>query len=214
MDSNKQDKLDRLKKKAEEDESLPLRGGATNLVFGVGSPNAEVLFIGEGPGYWEDMKGEPFVGNAGAFLNQLLQSIKLPREDVYITNVVMYRPPQNRDPLSEEIEAFKKYLDGIIDIIRPKVICTLGRFSMAKFLPGVYISSVHGKPRRIKWKDREIIIVPMYHPAAGLRNSMIKEKTKDDFAKLPEIIKNSDKIENTDQEDSKTDESKEQLNLL
>jgi len=214
MDSSKQDKLDRLKKKAEEDKSLPLREGATNLIFGVGSPNAEVLFIGEGPGYWEDMKGEPFVGNAGAFLNQLLQSIKLPRENVYITNVVMYRPPQNRDPLPEEIKAFGKYLDGIIDIIQPKIVCTLGRFSMAKFIPGVYISSVHGKSQRVKWKDREFVVVPMYHPAAGLRNSMIKEKTKDDFAKLPEIIKNSDKIGNTDQEDDKTDENKEQLNLL
>ena len=214
--SGKKDKLDRLRKEAEEDKSLPLRGGSTNLVFGAGNPDAQILFIGEGPGRWEDIKGEPFVGNAGAFLNQLLQSIELPREDVYITNVVMYRPPQNRDPLPEEIGAFGKYLDGIIDIIQPKVICTLGRFSMAKFIPGVYISSVHGKPRRMKWKDREVIIVPMYHPAAGLRNSMIKEKIKDDFAKLPEIIKNSDKIENenTEQGDDGEDESTEQLNLL
>ena len=214
--SGKKDKLDRLRKEAEEDKSLPLRGGSTNLVFGAGNPDTQILFIGEGPGRWEDIKGEPFVGNAGAFLNQLLQSINLPREDVYITNVVMYRPPQNRDPLPEEIRAFEKYLDGIIDIIQPKVICTLGRFSMAKFIPGVYISSVHGKPRRIKWKDRDVIVVPMYHPAAGLRNPMIKEKLKDDFAKLPGIIENSDKIgdENTKQEDNGKDKDSEQLNLL
>jgi uracil-DNA glycosylase family 4 len=185
---DKKEKLAALKSKAKKDQSLPLKEKATNLVFGVGNPNAEILFIGEGPGYWEDVKAEPFVGNAGALLNQLLQLIDLEREDVYITNVVMYRPPNNRDPEASEIKAFLPYLDGIIEIIDPKIIVTLGRFSMAKFLPGVYISNVHGKSKTVERKGKEIVVVPMYHPAAGLRNSDIKEKLKRDFEKLPGII--------------------------
>jgi len=191
----KQKALDKLKGKMNKDETLPLRKGATNLVFGEGNPDAKVMFIGEGPGYWEDQKGQPFVGNAGTFLNQLLQSIKLPREDVFITNVINYRPPENRDPLPEEIAAFSLYIDKMIEIIKPKVIVTLGRFSMAKFLPGVKISDVHGKLYTVDWKGREITIVPMYHPAAGLRNGEIKRRTMEDFQKLPEILKEADKIE-------------------
>ncbi|TEU02448.1 uracil-DNA glycosylase [Candidatus Woesebacteria bacterium] len=191
----KQKALDKLKEKMSRDEALPLRKGATNLVFGEGNSDAKVVFIGEGPGYWEDQKGRPFVGNAGAFLNQLLHSIKLPREDVFITNVVNYRPPGNRDPLPEEIAAFSPYIDKMIEIIKPKVIVTLGRFSMAKFLPGVKISDVHGKLHAVAWKGREITIVPMYHPAAGLRNGEIKRRTVEDFQKLPEILKETDKIE-------------------
>lgn len=191
----KQKALDKLKGKMNKDETLPLRKGATNLVFGEGNPDAKVMFIGEGPGYWEDQKGQPFVGNAGTFLNQLLQSIKLPREDVFITNVINYRPPENRDPLPEEIAAFSLYIDKMIEIIKPKVIVTLGRFSMAKFLPGVKISDVHGKLYTVVWKGREIAIVPMYHPAAGLRNGEIKRRTMEDFQKLPEILKEADKIE-------------------
>lgn len=191
----KQKTLDKLKEKMSRDEVLPLRKGATNLVFGEGNPDAKVMFIGEGPGYWEDQKGRPFVGNAGAFLNQLLQSIKLPREHVFITNVINYRPPENRDPLPEEIAAFSPYIDKMIEIIKPKVMVTLGRFSMAKFLPGVKISDVHGKLHAVVWKGREITIVPMYHPAAGLRNGEIKRRTVEDFQKLPEILKETDKIE-------------------
>lgn len=191
----KQKALDKLKEKMSRDEALPLRKGATNLVFGEGNSDAKVVFIGEGPGYWEDQKGRPFVGNAGAFLNQLLHSIKLPREDVFITNVVNYRPSGNRDPLPEEIAAFSPYIDKMIEIIKPKVIVTLGRFSMAKFLPGVKISDVHGKLHTVVWKGREITIVPMYHPAAGLRNGEIKRRTVEDFRKLPEILKETDKIE-------------------
>lgn len=201
----KQKTLDKLKEKMSRDETLPLRKGATNLVFGEGNPDAKVMFIGEGPGYWEDQKGRPFVGNAGAFLNQLLHSIKLERkegftignrkDEVFITNVVNYRPPGNRDPLPEEIAAFSPYIDKMIEVIKPKVIVTLGRFSMAKFLPGVKISDVHGKLHTVVWKGREITIVPMYHPAAGLRNGEIKRRTVEDFQKLPEILKETDKIE-------------------
>ncbi|MGB6838780.1 MAG: uracil-DNA glycosylase [Microgenomates group bacterium] len=177
------------------DEMLPLRSGATNLVFGEGNPDAKVMFIGEGPGYWEDQKGRPFVGNAGAFLNQLLHSIELPREEVFITNVVNYRPPGNRDPFPDEIAAFRPYVDKMIEIIRPKVIVTLGRFSMAKFVPGVKISNVHGKPQDIKWKGRQIMIVPMYHPAAGLRNGEIKRRTMEDFKIISEVLTETNKME-------------------
>lgn len=185
---SKRQKLIELKNQMREDKSLPLRSGATNLVFGQGNIDSAIMFIGEGPGYWEDRKALPFVGNAGALLNQLLHSIKLPREEVFITNVVHHRPPGNRDPLPEELLSYGKYLDKMIDIIKPSVIVTLGRFSMAKFLSGVTITSVHGKPRKVIWKDKEISVVPMYHPAAGLRNGEIKRRLFDDFRKISEIM--------------------------
>ena len=174
--------------KMKADETLPLREEATNLVFGAGNPDAQIMLIGEGPGHWEDQQGKPFVGNSGKFLDQLLYSIKLPREEVFITNVVNYRPPENRDPTPEEITAFKPYIDKMINIIEPKIIITLGRFSMAKFIPDVRISDVHGKKRLIDWGKRKITIIPMYHPAAGLRNGEMKRRTIDDFSKIPDIL--------------------------
>jgi uracil-DNA glycosylase family 4 len=180
--------LQEVKKQMLANKSLPLRKGATNLVFGEGSPDAEMFFLGEGPGYWEDQKGRPFVGNAGALLNQLLYSIKVPREKVFITNVICYRPPENRDPLPEEIAAFQPYIDKIIEIINPKAVVTLGRFSMGKFLPNVKITAVHGKPYEVNWKEKTILVVPMFHPAAALRSSTVMEMIKEDFLKLPKII--------------------------
>lgn len=185
---DKAQQLDKLKLKALDDNNLPLKASATNLVFGVGNPNAEILCIGEGPGYWEDQKAEPFVGNSGKLLDKLFALIGLQREDVYITNVVMHRPPENRDPSPEEIKAYQQYLDGIIDIISPKVIVTLGRFSMGKFFPLDYISSVHGKAREIIWKGTPMVVVCMYHPAAALRNGEIMRREKEDFLKLPELL--------------------------
>ena len=187
---NNKEKLEELKKRALVDKTLPLKSGATNLVFGIGNPEAEILLCGEGPGYWEDMKAEPFVGNAGILLNRLLASVGIKREDTFITNVVMHRPPQNRDPEEVEIAAYKPYVDGIIEIINPKMIITLGRFSMAKFLPGVFISSVHGKPREVSFKEQFFTVIPMYHPAAALRNGRIMEKIKADFSIIPEILQN------------------------
>lgn len=184
----KADELDKLKAKMLADNSLPLKKGATNLVFGVGNPETEILFIGEGPGFWEDQKSEPFVGNAGKVLDQALQSIKLPRPDVYITNVVHHRPPENRDPLPEEIAAYGVYLDGIIDIIDPQIIVTLGRFSMGKFIPNVKISAVHGKPFGVEWKGKKKTVVAMYHPAAALRAGEVMRMFKEDFLRLPEIL--------------------------
>src|SRR3990172_8757409 len=124
----KAEELQKLREKMEGDETLPLKKSDTNLVFGVGDPETKILCIGEGPGYWENLKKEPFVGNAGKFLDQLLGAINIPRESVYITNVVHHRAPENRDPFSEEIAAYGKYLDEMIEIIDPEVILTLGRF--------------------------------------------------------------------------------------
>ncbi|OGM21207.1 hypothetical protein A2863_04130 [Candidatus Woesebacteria bacterium RIFCSPHIGHO2_01_FULL_38_9b] len=185
---NKQQKLEELKKKMASDKTLPLKMGAKNLVFGEGSPDAKVLCVGEGPGYWEDIKGRPFVGNAGAFLNQLLAQAGYKREEVFITNVVHYRPPENRDPEPDEIKAFEPYLDKMINIIEPGVIVTLGRFSMGKFLPNARITQIHGKKFEISWKGKNLMVVPMYHPAAGLRSTQVKEQTMQDFKKLPEIL--------------------------
>ena len=196
--SAKRRQLVELKNKMKDDKSLPLREAANSLVFGEGSADSEIMFIGEGPGYWEDMKGRPFVGNAGAFLNQLLASINVPREDVFITNVIHYRPPENRDPLPEELEAFEKYLDEMIEIISPKVIVTLGRFSMAKFIPGVMISSVHGRSHKVEWKGQKIWVMPMYHPAAGLRSTEVKIKTQEDFKKIPDLLKEVDDSDTKD----------------
>lgn len=186
---DKREKLAKLKKVMQEDFSLPLRKEAVNLVFGEGNFNAELFFLGEGPGYWEDQKARPFVGNAGALLDKLLQSIKVDRKDVFITNVVCFRPPNNRDPLPEEIEAFKKYIDEMINIIDPKIIITLGRFSMAKFISNVFISSVHGRLFNIKWNGKEKIVIPMYHPAAALRNGNVMNMIKNDFLQIPEVLK-------------------------
>lgn len=180
-------KLELLKEEMLKDTSLPLRKTATNLVFADGKPS-EIMFIGEGPGYWEDQKGIPFVGNAGAFLNQLLNLAGLKREEVFITNVVHFRPPENRDPEPSELEAFGKYLDKMIKIVNPKIIVTLGRFSMGKFLPGSYISNIHGKPKEINFKGENVVVVPMFHPAAGLRNPEVKIKTQEDFKDLSSII--------------------------
>ena len=187
---DKKAELIALKKEMQADKSLPLRKGATNLVFGEGNPEAEILCLGEGPGYHEDKLGRPFVGNAGILLNKLLQSIKVDRNEVFITNVVCFRPPENRDPLPEEIAAFQPYIDKIIDIISPKIIVTLGRFSMGKFLPNVKISAVHGKIYKVKLGEREVTVIPMFHPAAALRRTDVMLMIKTDFLKLPDIIKN------------------------
>lgn len=208
MKSNKGKLLDKLQQKMEKDKSLPLKKGANRLVFGVGDPDTEILCIGEGPGYWEDQKGEPFVGNAGKLLDKLLDSINLERKDVYITNVVHHRPPENRDPLPEEIKAYGEYLDGIIRIIDPKIIVTLGRFSMGKFLPFVKISSVHGKVHKVKWEDKQVVVIPMYHPAAALRNPEVMRLERADFLKMPEILASLEKEKKQEELEG------EQMNLI
>ena len=148
-------------------------------VPGEGDPHAEVMFIGEAPGYHEDRQGRPFVGPAGAFLNQLLASVGLERSSVFITNVVKHRPPENRDPLPEEITACADYLDRQIAAINPRVIVTLGRYSMARFFPAAKISQIHGQARLIDGR----IVVAMYHPAAALHQVALKQTVMDDFAR-------------------------------
>lgn len=176
--------LHRLKDTMELDNNLPLRTDDTKLVFGAGNTEAQILICGEAPGAKENLLGLPFVGQAGKLLDKLLEFANLERKKVFITNIVHHRPPENRDPLPNEIENYGKYLDQIIDIIKPKIIITLGRFSMAKFLPDVFISSVHGKVFKLK----EFTVVPMYHPAASLRNGKILEAERQDFLNLKEIL--------------------------
>ncbi len=195
----KKDRLEDLKKRIEENKNLPLRKGATQLVFGEGSPDTEIYFLGEAPGYWEDQKGRPFVGNAGKLLDQTLTENGLKREDVYISNVVRFRPPGNRDPFPEELAAFAPYVDEEIETIDPKIIATLGRFSMGKFLPDAKISRVHGKVFKISWQGKERVVIPMFHPAAALRREDVMEEFKKDFKILlgvkEEMAKESKKIE-------------------
>lgn len=163
----------------------PLAAGRTHTVPGEGSPDAEIMFIGEGPGYYEDQQGRPFVGASGKFLDELLALIGLDRRKVFIGNVVKCRPPNNRDPQPEEIEACRKHLDAQIGIIQPKVIVTLGRHSMQRYFPGEAISRIHGQPRRTK--DQQII-VPMYHPAAALHQGNLRKVIESDFRRLPEFL--------------------------
>jgi DNA polymerase len=189
---NKYEGLHKLKEEMEKDETLPLKKGAMKLVFGTGNTNAEILCIGEGPGFNEDQQGLPFVGQAGKLLDKLLVMAGLERKQVFITNVVHHRPPENRDPLPEEISAYGKYLDKIIGIIDPKVIITLGRFSMAKFLPNVFISQVHGRKYTVQFNSKQLTVIPMYHPAASLRNGNVMEMEKTDFVNLKEILQKTE----------------------
>lgn len=166
-----------------------LRAQATQLVVGSGNPDASIVFIGEAPGKNEDEQGLPFVGAAGKFLDEMLAAAGMKREDIYITNIVKYRPPNNRDPLPEEKKAFWPYLLKQLQIIEPKVVVTLGRHSMEYFLPGMYISQIHGQPKRIQFGDHKLVIVPLYHPAAALYNGSLRQTLIDDFCRMPEIIR-------------------------
>lgn len=155
-----------------------------NAVPGEGPANADIIFIGEGPGFHENEQGRPFVGAAGRFLDELLSKIDMKRSDVFIANVIKCRPPANRDPMAEELEACSDYLERQIQAINPKVIVTLGRFSMARYLPNAKISKVHGQSMRIRGR----LIVPMYHPAAALHQGSLRPVVENDFAQLPELI--------------------------
>jgi DNA polymerase len=157
----------------------------TNSVPGEGAPDAEIMFIGEGPGFYEDQQGRPFVGASGKFLDDLLRTIGLDRKTVFIANVVKCRPPQNRDPQPDEIAACGKYLDAQIAAIEPRVIVTLGRHSMQRYFPGEAISRIHGQPRR---KD-DTIVVPMYHPAAALHQANLRKVIEADFSRLPAFLR-------------------------
>lgn len=190
----KEERLKALEREMAGNQNLPLL--ESNLVFGEGNPDCRVCFIGEAPGFNEDRLRRPFVGRAGQLLDQLIKEIGWRREDVYITNIVKRRPPENRDPLPEEIDAYKPYLAGQIEILNPPIIATLGRFSMNYFLPFAKISRDHGRvfeldaPPRFagRGEDQTRLIVPLYHPAAALRATVVLNDLRTDFKKLPAIV--------------------------
>ncbi|MCA9382284.1 uracil-DNA glycosylase [Candidatus Dojkabacteria bacterium] len=177
--------LNELHTECKQCRACKLRGTATQVVPGSGNPNADILFIGEAPGKNEDIKGIPFCGAAGKLLDELLESIKLNREDIFITNTVKCRPPGNRDPEQEEIEACKHWLKSQVEIIKPKIIVTLGRYSMARYLPFAQISKDHGKA----YKKGDLIFFVLYHPAVGLYKGSMKEVLFQDMQKLDKILK-------------------------
>lgn len=209
---DKQARLDEIRQKIIDDKVCPdLAAQATQLVFGDGNPEAELVFIGEAPGKNEDIQGKPFVGAAGKFLNEMLEMIGLKRADVYITNIVKYRPPNNRDPFPDEKAALMPYLEAQLEAIQPKLTITLGRHSLNCFLPDLSISQVHGQPKRFRilsTEDRKLknqgnnsefrlqdsnfmtlVILPLFHPAAALYNSSMRQTLIDDFARIPLVLK-------------------------
>lgn len=182
-----------------------------HAVPGEGPPDAELMFIGEGPGFHENEQGRPFVGAAGKFLEELLASIGFRREQVFITNVVKCRPPGNRDPQFEELQACSDYLERQIQAINPKVIVTLGRFSLARFLPNAKISQVHGQAVRVRGR----LVVPMYHPAAALHQPSLRSTVESDFTQLPEWVAKAGSVqEHTPPPSPSQNQNPEQLSLF
>lgn len=182
--AEKQATLDRLHAEIEKVD-LPLKSAASRLVPGEGNPDADVVFVGEAPGAEEDRQGRPFVGAAGKLLTAMIESIGWKREDVFIANLIKHRPPSNRDPLPIEIEAYVPWLERQLDIIQPKLIVTLGRYSMAYFLgEGLSISKIHGQPKR----RGKRVVMPMYHPAAALYQGSLRPTLAADFQKIPKVL--------------------------
>jgi uracil-DNA glycosylase family 4 len=181
--------------------------GRSRAVPGEGHPQADIMLIGEGPGFHEDKQGRPFVGASGKFLEELLNDIGYQRQDVFITNVVKCRPPNNRDPQPDELEACKEYLDRQIELLDPKVIITLGRFSMYRYFPGASITKVHGQPKRIGSR----LVVPMFHPAAALHQVRWRPLIIEDFKKLPEFVAEVTSVRQSEKADTS---SAEQMSLF
>jgi len=168
-----------------------LAQGRTQAVPGEGPETAEIMFIGEGPGFHEDRQGRPFVGAAGKYLEELLAQIHLTREQVYITNVVKCRPPGNRDPQPDEIAACRPYLDRQIELLHPRLIVTLGRFSMQRYFPGASISRIHGQPKRMG----NVIYYPMFHPAAALHQPRWRTLVEEDILRIPDLLAKLDDVQ-------------------
>ncbi|MFC1790142.1 uracil-DNA glycosylase family protein [Patescibacteria group bacterium] len=196
----KQAALEKITEKVAECTSCSLYKQATRSVPGAGNPDAEIVFVGEAPGFHEDQQGLPFVGAAGKLLDKLLVSIDLRREDVFICNMLRHRPPGNRDPFPEEMSACQSFLDDQIKIIDPRILVTLGRFSMNKFLPEVRISQVHGVARFVEFAGKRRIVIPMYHPAAALRNGRIMEAALEDFKKILKFLGELEEQKDTSEE--------------
>ena len=179
---SQQRKLDELRRQMIEQNICPgLAAQATQLVMGDGNPDADIVLIGEAPGKSEDEQGIPFVGASGRFLNEMLAAAELGREDIYITNIVKYRPPNNRDPMPNEKALFWPYLIRQLEIINPKVIITLGQHSGEAFMPGLQISKDHGKAQKVHFRDHEYLVVALYHPAASLYNGSLRPVLIEDF---------------------------------
>lgn len=183
--------LSDLYEEIEECQGCGLYRQRTQAVPGEGAEHADILFIGEAPGWHEDQQGRPFVGPAGHFLDELLRSIGLGRRDVYIANVIKCRPPANRDPLPTEIAACRRWLDRQVELIQPKIIVTLGRYSLAQFFPGEPMGKARGNPRK---KDG-IIYFPMYHPAAALHQGSLRKVIMEDMLKIPQLLANKVEVE-------------------
>jgi len=166
-----------------------LAGGRTQVVFGSGSPNADLMFVGEAPGFHEDQQGVPFVGQAGKLLDRLLEGIGLTRADVYVVNVLKCRPPGNRDPLPEEIAACEPHLFRQIELMEPKLVATLGNFA-TKLLSGrpAGITRVHGVEQEVTLGSRKVSLYPLYHPAAALYTPSMQKVLEEDFARIPELL--------------------------
>jgi DNA polymerase len=182
----KQALLDKIKEEIIKQNICPdLAKGATNMVFGDGNPDADVVFVGEAPGRKEDEQGLPFVGAAGRFLDEMLKLAGLKRDEVYITNIVKYRPPNNRDPYPDEKAAFLPFLKKQLEVIKPKLIVTLGRHSMEVLLPpGLKISQCHGQPKRFNGQ----VYMPLLHPAAALYTGSMRQILMADFARIPHVL--------------------------
>jgi uracil-DNA glycosylase family 4 len=176
------------------------------VVPGEGAEDADIMFIGEAPGWHEDQQGRPFVGPAGQYLDRLLSSINLTRQQVYIANVIKCRPPDNRDPLPTEIQNCRQWLDKQIEIIKPRIIVTLGRYSMARYFPGKSISKIHGTAQ----KRDGVIYYAMYHPAAALHQQSLKQAIEADMLKIPKVLSEASGVP----EDRPSDDSGQQLNMF
>jgi DNA polymerase len=199
---NKSEKLDELNKKMLACSKCILRSACTQVVPGEGSADAEIMFIGEGPGQKEDELGRPFVGAAGKFLDELLKTINIKREEVYIANVVKCRPPGNRDPLPDEVGACWPWLVEQIKIINPRLIAILGRHSMERFLPGQKISQIHGKAMRRNIPEiGTYVFYALYHPAAALYQGSMRTVLVEDFKKIPKVLEAAQKSETNPSQD-------------
>lgn len=203
-------KLNEIAKETAVCTKCELHHSRKNAVAGEGPADSEIMFIGEGPGFHENQQGRPFVGAAGRLLEELLASIDMKREEVFITNVVKCRPPGNRDPKPEEIEACNSYLERQIQLINPKVIVTLGRHSMARFLQSAKISEIHGQAMRVRGR----LIVPMYHPAAALHQRSLRPVIESDFSQLPDLIAEASSAPDYEPSSAENEAEPKQLNLF
>jgi len=187
--AERREELIALMREMQEQHDCPLIATRTKLVFGAGNADADLMFVGEAPGFYEDQQGVPFVGRAGKLLDQLLIEIGLERSDSFVTNVTKCRPPDNRDPLPDEIEVCKPYLFRQIELIEPKLVCTLGNFSL-KLLTrsNTGITRVHGVPQVHELGGRRVKLYPLFHPAAALRGSAVLDQLREDMGRLPGLL--------------------------